>query len=200
MKLSFVCTSFCTYTSTLNSTINSGEYCLVATSDLVVSWGLVTGYNHPSNTSGSQTTQAPGRGSTNRGVASAGKHSSSYVCGRELIQRKLTEKERDKGRDNETLEEPVQQRVRIQDPNQVYDAINLGRRIDVVWPDERMRARGGRSHWRDWLPEKGMEGQRGVNSDPNRRSHVDRTILLVKIDDKYVPIAESGTQDLGAEV
>jgi hypothetical protein len=47
----------------------------------------------------------------------------------------------------------------IQDPNQVYDAINLGRRIDVVWPDERMRARGGRSHWRDWLPEKGMEGQ-----------------------------------------
>lgn len=36
--------------------------------------------------------------------------------------------------------------------------------------------------------------------DPNRRSHVDRTILLVKIDDKYVPIAESGTQDLGAEV
>lgn len=47
----------------------------------------------------------------------------------------------------------------IQDPNQVYDAINLGRRIDVVWPDERMRARGGRSHWRDWLPERGMEGQ-----------------------------------------
>ena len=45
------------------------------------------------------------------------------------------------------------------DPNQVYDAINLGRRIDVHWPDERMRARGGRSHWRDWLPEKGMEGQ-----------------------------------------
>lgn len=41
----------------------------------------------------------------------------------------------------------------------MYDCINLGRRIDVSWPDERMRARGGRSHWRDWLPEKGMEGQ-----------------------------------------
>jgi len=40
----------------------------------------------------------------------------------------------------------------------VYDAINLGRRIDVVWPDEKMRIRGGRSHWKDWLPEKGMEG------------------------------------------
>ncbi|XP_049842209.1 pecanex-like protein 1 isoform X6 [Schistocerca gregaria] len=101
--------------------------------------------------------------------------------------------------------EPILQRVRIQDPNQVYDAINLGRRIDVVWPDEHMQARGGRSSWRDWLPERGMEGQvvhRWVPShrDPNRRSHVDRTILLVKIDDKYVPIAESGTQDLGAEV
>nr|CAD7454179.1 unnamed protein product [Timema tahoe] len=178
----------------------------------MTAYNIHSGYNHPSNTSGSQSTQAPGRGSANRSsVASAGKHSSSsYVCGRDLIQRKLQEKERDKGRDNETLEEPVQQRVRIQDPNQVYDAINLGRRIDVVWPDERMRARGGRSHWRDWLPEKGMEGQvlpshvvhrwLPAHRDPNRRSHVDRTILLVKIDDKYVPIAESGTQDLGAEV
>lgn len=36
--------------------------------------------------------------------------------------------------------------------------------------------------------------------DPNRRSHVDRTILLVKIEDKYVPIAEAGVVDLGAEV
>lgn len=35
----------------------------------------------------------------------------------------------------------------------------MGRRIDVTWPDECMRSHGGRSHWRDWLPEKGMEGQ-----------------------------------------
>ncbi|KAJ1522815.1 hypothetical protein ONE63_001968 [Megalurothrips usitatus] len=102
-------------------------------------------------------------------------------------------------------EEPVYQRVRIVDPNQVYDAINLGRRIDVAWPDESMRQRGGRSYWRDWLPEKGMEGQvvhRWVPShrDPNCRSHVDRVILLVKIAEYYVPIAESGVQDLGAEV
>ncbi|XP_044731162.1 pecanex-like protein 1 isoform X2 [Chrysoperla carnea] len=96
-------------------------------------------------------------------------------------------------------------RVRILDPNLVYDAINLGRRIDVTWPDEKMRAHGGRSYWKDWLPEKGMEGtvvHRWIpnHKDPNRRSHVDRTIILIKIDDKYVPIAESGVQDLGAEV
>ncbi|XP_050525456.1 pecanex-like protein 1 [Daktulosphaira vitifoliae] len=100
---------------------------------------------------------------------------------------------------------PVQHRVLILDPSQVYDAINLGRRIDVVWPDEKMRIRGGRSYWKDWLPEKGMEGLVVHQWIPNhrdlsRRSHVDKTILLIKIDERYVPIAESGVLDLGAEV
>ncbi|KAJ8930528.1 hypothetical protein NQ314_016664 [Rhamnusium bicolor] len=60
---------------------------------------------------------------------------------------------------NDTNErEYVTSRVRIIDPNLVYDAINLGRRIDVTWPTEYMRIRGGRSHWKDWIPEAGMEG------------------------------------------
>lgn len=46
----------------------------------------------------------------------------------------------------------------IVDPLQVYDNINLGRRIDPMWPDEAWRARGGRNNWKDWLPEKDMEG------------------------------------------
>ncbi|XP_025412111.1 pecanex-like protein 1 isoform X3 [Sipha flava] len=100
---------------------------------------------------------------------------------------------------------PIQRRVLILDPLQVYDAINLGRRIDVVWPDEKMRIRGGRSHWKDWLPEKGMEGLVVHQWVPNhrdlsKRSHVDKTILLIKIDERYVPIAEAGVLDLGAEV
>ena len=33
-----------------------------------------------------------------------------------------------------------------------------------------------------------------------KRSHVDKTILLVQIGDKFVPIAEAGVVDLGAEV
>ncbi|XP_011311909.1 pecanex-like protein 1 isoform X2 [Fopius arisanus] len=99
----------------------------------------------------------------------------------------------------------ISQRVRIMDPNQVYDAINLGRRIDVIWPDERMRQQGGRTGWQHWVPERGMEGcvvHRWLpnHRDPNRRSHVDKVILLVKIDDRYVPIAEQGVRDLGAEV
>lgn len=36
--------------------------------------------------------------------------------------------------------------------------------------------------------------------DPKLRSHVDKTILLVQIDDKFVPIAENCVQDLGDEV
>lgn len=36
--------------------------------------------------------------------------------------------------------------------------------------------------------------------DLSKRSHVDKTILLIKIDERYVPIAEAGVLDLGAEV
>ncbi|XP_043476640.1 pecanex-like protein 1 [Leptopilina heterotoma] len=101
--------------------------------------------------------------------------------------------------------EEVLQRVRIMDPNHVYDAINLGRRIDVIWPDEKMRQLGGRSGWQHWVPIRGMEGcvvhrWSPNHRDPNRRSHVDKVILLVKIEEKYVPIAEQGVRDLGAEV
>ena len=63
------------------------------------------------------------------------------------------------------------------------------------------------------MPEKGMEGHvvhRWVpcHREMGRRSHVDKIILLVHITgtsaasggDKYVPIAEAGISDLGAEV
>jgi len=36
--------------------------------------------------------------------------------------------------------------------------------------------------------------------DLSKRSHVDKTIVLLKIDERYVPIAEAGILDLGAEV
>ncbi len=53
-------------------------------------------------------------------------------------------------------DQPV--KVKIIDPLQVYDNINLGRRIDPLWPDEMWRSRGGRNNWKDWLPQEGMEG------------------------------------------
>lgn len=97
------------------------------------------------------------------------------------------------------------QRVRIIDRTQVYDSINLGRRIDVQWPFELMRERGGRSYWKEWNPVEGMEGDvvhrwTPCHRDPARRSHVDRSIVLVQIDDKFVPIAESGVAGADIEV
>ncbi|XP_076252556.1 pecanex isoform X2 [Rhynchophorus ferrugineus] len=111
---------------------------------------------------------------------------------------------RETGSDNADSES-VTSRVKILEPSLVYDCINLGRRIDVSWPTEYMRCRGGRSYWKDWIPEAGMEGPvvhkwTPCHRDPNKRSHVDRTILLVQIDDKYVPIAEIGVQKIEPEV
>jgi hypothetical protein len=93
----------------------------------------------------------------------------------------------------------------ISDPSLVYDNINLGRRIDPQWPNEDWRVHGGRYSWGPWTPEKGMEGtviHRWIpcHRDIRQRSHVDHTILLIHIGDKYIPIAESGVIDLGAEV
>lgn len=53
-----------------------------------------------------------------------------------------------------------------------------------------------------------MEGMEGPvvhtwtphHPDPRLRSHVDRCILLVQIEDKFVPVAQGAVQDLGAEV
>ena len=49
-------------------------------------------------------------------------------------------------------------KVVITEPLGVYDCINLGRRIDVLWPSESQRERGGRSNWGSWVPTAGMDG------------------------------------------
>ncbi|XP_025105785.1 pecanex-like protein 1 isoform X5 [Pomacea canaliculata] len=103
------------------------------------------------------------------------------------------------------LRDPPAQRVRIMDPAQVFDSINQGRLTDVQWPREDWRLKGGKGYWGEWVPRVGMEGtvvhrwQPG-HRDVTRRSHLDKTILLMQLHDRYVPIAESGVIDLGAEV
>ncbi|CAL1527117.1 unnamed protein product [Lymnaea stagnalis] len=103
------------------------------------------------------------------------------------------------------LKDNLPHRVRIMDPGLVYEAINLGRRVDVQWPNDDWRTAGGKSGWKDWTPKKGMEGTvvhrwTPGNTDPTKRSHTDKTIILVQLKDHFVPIAESGVLDLGAEV
>jgi len=89
--------------------------------------------------------------------------------------------------------------AKILDPLMVYDNINLGRRIDPVWPKSEWRVKGGRNSWNNWIPMEDMQGvvlHRWTPMHPSQiyRSHTDKTILLLKIEDKYVPIAEHGVE------
>ncbi|XP_067098857.1 pecanex-like protein 1 isoform X2 [Osmerus mordax] len=101
--------------------------------------------------------------------------------------------------------EDISYRVQIMDVNQVLENINLSKRKELQWPDETVRLRAGRTCWRDWSPLEGMEGHvihRWVpcSREPAGRSHIDKTILLVQVEDKLVPIIETGVIELGAEV
>jgi len=96
------------------------------------------------------------------------------------------------------------EKVVIIDTTAIYDSINLGRRIDVIWPNEQMRLNGGRNVWSGWMPSVGMTGlvvHRWIprHRDARQRSHIDKCILLVHIDkyDKFVPIAEHGVRFIG---
>ncbi|XP_061467169.1 pecanex-like protein 1 isoform X3 [Rhineura floridana] len=105
----------------------------------------------------------------------------------------------------QTKRDDVIYRIQIIDPSQVLEGINLSKRKELQWPDETIRLKAGRNSWKDWSPQEGMEGHvihRWVpcSRDPGSRSHIDKTILLVQIEDKYVAVIETGVLELGAEV
>ncbi|XP_061376785.1 protein pecanex isoform X4 [Danaus plexippus] len=117
---------------------------------------------------------------------------------------KTKTKRTDSGRDTRSSIS-VGSKVLIVEPMGVYDCINLGRRIDVLWPSEYQRERGGRNHWGSWVPLAGMDGvvvHKWIPNarEPTLRSHVDRSILLVQVGDRFVPVAEPCVRDLGDEV
>ncbi|XP_055542206.1 protein pecanex isoform X2 [Wyeomyia smithii] len=94
----------------------------------------------------------------------------------------------------------LNRKVIIVDAAQIYDCLDLGRRIDVIWPNEQLRSCGGRSSWKDWQPQEGMVGNVIHYWQPNHpdhhfRSNVNRTILLVKIGDHCVPVGEKGVKE-----
>ncbi|EAL41356.4 AGAP003872-PA [Anopheles gambiae str. PEST] len=94
----------------------------------------------------------------------------------------------------------LNKKVIIVDASQIYDCLDLGRRIDVTWPNEQFRSSGGRSSWKEWSPQEGMVGNVVHYWQPNHpdhhyRSNVNRTILLVKIGERHVPIGEKGIKE-----
>ncbi|XP_039432093.1 protein pecanex [Culex pipiens pallens] len=94
----------------------------------------------------------------------------------------------------------LNRKVIIVDAAQIYDCLDLGRRIDVIWPSEQFRSLGGRSSWKEWQPQEGMVGITVHYWQPNHpdhhfRSNVNRTILLVRIGERFVPIGEKGVKE-----
>lgn len=78
--------------------------------------------------------------------------------------------------------------------------LDLGRRIDVCWPSEQMRLNGGRSSWKEWEPSEGQVGYTVHYWQPNHpdnyfRSNFNRTLFLVQIGERFVPISENGIKE-----
>lgn len=67
----------------------------------------------------------------------------------------------------------------------MLENINLPKRKELLWPDEAMRLRAGRTCWRDWSPVEGMEG------------HVSRprTLLCSATKSEFFPL-ELGVGDM----
>lgn len=91
-------------------------------------------------------------------------------------------------------------KVIIVDAGEIYDYLDMGRRIDIVWPSEQMRLSGGRSSWKDWIPQEGMVGYVVHYWQPNHpdtiyRSNFNRTLYLIQIGEHFVPVAENGIKE-----
>lgn len=97
---------------------------------------------------------------------------------------------------------PLNRKVIIVSTLEIYDCLDLGRRIDVLWPNECMRLAGGRSSWKksSWEPQEGMVGYTVHYWQPNHpnkrfRSNFNRTLFLVQIGEYFVPISENGVKE-----
>lgn len=94
----------------------------------------------------------------------------------------------------------LNRKVIIVDSGEIYDYLDMGRRIDVVWPSEDMRLSGGRSSWKEWIPQEGMVGYivhywQPNHPDYNFRSNFNRTLYLIQIGDHFVPVGENGIKE-----
>ncbi|XP_036338803.1 protein pecanex [Rhagoletis pomonella] len=91
-------------------------------------------------------------------------------------------------------------KVVIIDDFEIFDRIDVGRRFNMFWPSEEMRAKGGRSAWKDWLPCIGMVGYvvhfwMPGHRDLLFRSPFSRVVYLVAMNGYYVPVGEFGIRE-----
>ncbi|XP_053952109.1 protein pecanex [Anastrepha ludens] len=95
-------------------------------------------------------------------------------------------------------------KVVIIDDFEIFDRIDVGRRFNMFWPSEEMRAKGGRSAWKDWLPCIGMVGYvvhfwMPGHRDILFRSPFSRVVYLVAMNGYYVPVGEFGVREYDPE-
>ncbi|XP_055309969.1 protein pecanex [Sitodiplosis mosellana] len=97
---------------------------------------------------------------------------------------------------------PLNRKVIIVSTLEIYDCLDLGRRIDVLWPNECMRMNGGRSSWKKslWEPQEGMIGYtrhfwQPLHPNKRFRSNFNRTLFLVQIGEHFVPVSENGVKE-----
>ncbi|XP_031624391.1 protein pecanex isoform X2 [Contarinia nasturtii] len=101
---------------------------------------------------------------------------------------------------------PLNRKVKIINSLEIYDCLDLGRRIDVLWPSECMRLAGGRSSWKksSWEPTEGMVGYivhfwQPQHVDKRFRSNFNRTLFLVQIGEHFVPVGENGIEEYNSK-
>ena len=93
----------------------------------------------------------------------------------------------------------VSKTVVITDENEIFDSINPGW---LCWPEPDLALKAGKSHWKSWRPQKGMEGEvvhewRPFHIEAVKRSHIDKVLVLLKMaNDCYVLIREQGIKEV----
>lgn len=84
--------------------------------------------------------------------------------------------------------------VTIVNSGDMYDLINS---TDCIpWPTEEMKALGGQSGWKGWVP---TNGDHGAAVARTKHCFLERTLVFVKIGDVYVAMGADGLRfDVGS--
>ncbi len=88
------------------------------------------------------------------------------------------------------------QKVRIKNVSLTLHVLNF-ENGELEWPSDEIRDKSKHEAWGDWAPTNGLTGEvihrwEPSHADLRYRSFLDTPIILVKCQDRYIPILESG--------
>lgn len=98
-------------------------------------------------------------------------------------------------------------KAQITNVTRVTEALDSGLHTRLHWPNHIswLRERCSAKHWDCWFPREGMVGDilylwKPNDEDKYRRSHLNKTIYLLRIEDCVVPVLQDGVALLGENV